>query len=655
MLRRVASVLCLLLLPLLVAAASHWVALARGPIWLATNQDPDYTYLLNALSVSDGAAPGHVDHPGTPVQAGGALVLQAAHRLLGGDTDRAKDVLAQPEMYLGLLNTLLVGLYSAALWICGRVVFQMTHSLTTALLAQSAPLLSSLVLLELPTFKPEPLLLSIATGMAVLVARTLGGGGAGTRLVLAMGALAGVGVATKVTAAPLLLVPLLLAAGWAQRARVLGACAVAFAGATFPGWTRAADFFGFQRRVATQPGMYGLPELVGLAPYGGALRTLLAAEWVVPVLCAAAVAVLVLRRETSDPRGRATWRALLALTAAQLGQLALVATHPYQARYVVPALGLLGLTVALLLHCAGRARVVLAAVLLAASVVEMRALVAQVRVLRVIARLQTSAQPVVEEYARCPVVTYYRSSSVAEAMRQANALSGGRYARRLDAIHAGSLFLSGRLGQLKAGQSNIRTFGGAVPFAALERSPCLLFRGSPGGPLHPFAQADAFERAAIPLAGELTLLADSTMEAVRLLTPHGFVSPGPFSGWTGTEGLGDPEGPFPQRGIDRVVRWGLGRATRLSFDGPAGPARLEIEATSYVPDQAIVFSIDGRRVARLPVGRDGGFVRHALPFDAHAGEGTLTLEYERSFAAQERERAVLFCRLSLERLASPAR
>ena len=66
-----------LVLPALVVLAGAWFARCRTPItyWA----DPDYAYLLNALSLAEGAAPSHTQHPGTTAQEMGAVVLRLAH------------------------------------------------------------------------------------------------------------------------------------------------------------------------------------------------------------------------------------------------------------------------------------------------------------------------------------------------------------------------------------------------------------------------------------------------------------------------------------------------------------------------------------------------------------------------------------------------
>src|SRR5690349_12127221 len=108
--------------PLAVLFAMDAFARVRGPFWLARNQDPDYTYFLSGLTIADGGAPGHVDHPGTPVQAVAAAAVRLLHPLLGEGPDAIEDALAHPEMYMQFLAGLLGVGYAASLFGLGLVV-----------------------------------------------------------------------------------------------------------------------------------------------------------------------------------------------------------------------------------------------------------------------------------------------------------------------------------------------------------------------------------------------------------------------------------------------------------------------------------------------------------------------------------------------------
>src|SRR6185436_1662443 len=120
------------LAPVLYVAAGLVLKASRGPYWLGTNADPEYAYLFNALSIAGGHAPYHVDHPGTPLQMLGAVVLRAIALASGCDA-LVPDVIARPETYL------------------------------TALLVQASPRLFLATSVELSRVRPEPLLIALSS------------------------------------------------------------------------------------------------------------------------------------------------------------------------------------------------------------------------------------------------------------------------------------------------------------------------------------------------------------------------------------------------------------------------------------------------------------------------------------------------------------
>ena len=56
------------IIPAIVLVYSFLLKAAAGPYWLSMNFDPSYQYLLNGLYMVKGIPPGHIDHPGTPLQ-----------------------------------------------------------------------------------------------------------------------------------------------------------------------------------------------------------------------------------------------------------------------------------------------------------------------------------------------------------------------------------------------------------------------------------------------------------------------------------------------------------------------------------------------------------------------------------------------------------
>ena len=77
---RLGRLVVVCIVPVAVGLAAAALRRAQGPFWLATNQDPAYSYLYDALRVSRGLPPNHFQHPGTTVQLLGAVVVRALHR-----------------------------------------------------------------------------------------------------------------------------------------------------------------------------------------------------------------------------------------------------------------------------------------------------------------------------------------------------------------------------------------------------------------------------------------------------------------------------------------------------------------------------------------------------------------------------------------------
>ena len=73
-----------------------------GEYYLGSYYDPSYSYLINSLNLSQfqGYGVGHFDHPGTPVQSIGAIVINIFHSLQHSNADKINDILDNTEYYL---------------------------------------------------------------------------------------------------------------------------------------------------------------------------------------------------------------------------------------------------------------------------------------------------------------------------------------------------------------------------------------------------------------------------------------------------------------------------------------------------------------------------------------------------------------------------
>ncbi len=213
-----------------------------GP--LGYDQDPAYVYLLNGLSILTANAPGHTDHPGTPLQLFVAAFVPVWAMLTSPEAFASgliNSVLADPEHYIRGISLALLLINALCFMYAGARIFAATGSLFLAVIFQSTPLIFPAVFPRAFYLSPEAFLYAIsAVTVGILSPRIFNPAhcaGADSNLGKLSGITLGIGIATKVTFIPLLGL-LLMFRGWQKLARPLLYCAVTFLIAIFPIWTQ---------------------------------------------------------------------------------------------------------------------------------------------------------------------------------------------------------------------------------------------------------------------------------------------------------------------------------------------------------------------------------------------------------------------------------
>ncbi len=215
----------LLVLPACFLATVLVLRESAGPFWMWYSIDPDYAYLINALKILNLTTPGHVDHPGTPVQWLGAMVLKATYPAASG-AHIIDTVLADPEAHMHRITQVMAWLNAAVLFAAGVVGYAVFRDILPVVMVQAAPFISSQILRHAVALKPEPLLVFATMALVIVVLLALRPGAIEANrgnFAIAFGVAIGFGVACKVTFAPLFLLPLFLLG---QR-RAIGTFAVA--------------------------------------------------------------------------------------------------------------------------------------------------------------------------------------------------------------------------------------------------------------------------------------------------------------------------------------------------------------------------------------------------------------------------------------------
>ena len=141
--KKIYIVLILLILPVLLIILAFAYKYSIGPYYLGAYYYPAYNYLLNSLNISQGHKVGNFDHPGTPFQVLGALVIKIFYMLDGNGNDIAKDVFSRPEIYLNkyFFSSLFINAF--ALFLLGYISFKKLKNIKAAILLQLTPFFSS--------------------------------------------------------------------------------------------------------------------------------------------------------------------------------------------------------------------------------------------------------------------------------------------------------------------------------------------------------------------------------------------------------------------------------------------------------------------------------------------------------------------------------
>lgn len=220
---RIGKMLLLIIFPLIILLCAIKLRLASGPFWLGINNDPSYVYLINFLNVLNNVSPSHTDHPGTTLQLLGAIVIKFIH-FKASFQDILTAVINDSEFYLIRIYYVLLISYIASLIAVGLYAFSRTENILFSLLIQCVALLY----LDTPSYNthfyimpiianvfPEMLLITILNLYIILILKLYFDkqetGEKFTSLLL--GVVCSFGIVTKITFAPLIILPIILLPG----------------------------------------------------------------------------------------------------------------------------------------------------------------------------------------------------------------------------------------------------------------------------------------------------------------------------------------------------------------------------------------------------------------------------------------------------------
>jgi hypothetical protein len=339
-------VFALLVVPLLLAILAFLFLRAAFPLHSGSagyDQDPAYAYLFNGLLILDGQPPYHIDHPGTPLQLIFSVTIflrWGLAKLFSSNPQAMIDsVISQPELYLHDVALLLLVLNLWALFFFGRCIFQASGKLFLGMFCQLS--LLSFILMAPKSAYPAPEALLIFASLcllgltATLIFKPIGSRAhdqpSSTKWI---GLVGGLGLAVKVTFAPMLLLIFLLP-GKQLRFALCWATG-AFLVLTAAAMPHASRFFTWLSNIVSHTGIHGSGQTAVLNVSSIPVNALKLWTWF-PFFCAALIASLFFLSVLWFSKARSTTRGAWTLVTVGFLQSLLVLKHP-GAHYMAPAL-----------------------------------------------------------------------------------------------------------------------------------------------------------------------------------------------------------------------------------------------------------------------------------------------------------------------------
>lgn len=246
------------IIPISLAILALFFIKDLGPAYLSCF-DPAYNYLLNGLNLAAGQMEiGHTDHPGTPVQIFSAIILHIVYIFKNDDSIMAS-VLNHPETYLKAISYSLIILHAIALFFIGNKVYKRTNSINQAVFLQLSTLISLTATFSIPGLGTESFLgiLGILL-LIVLFDYSFSENPKNQNIyVFQFSIIVSFLITTKVSALPLLIIPLIIIKSWLNKLKYTGLSIVFTAIILIPIYTKLSHFADFIGVMFTHQGSYG--------------------------------------------------------------------------------------------------------------------------------------------------------------------------------------------------------------------------------------------------------------------------------------------------------------------------------------------------------------------------------------------------------------
>lgn len=255
--------LLLTILPLFLFFLARIYTDAYTPYYLNGHYDPAYVYLLNSLNLAQlsNYGVGHVDHPGTPLQVLGAIVVKLYFNFSSSSDNMVTDVLIRPENYLNIINLTLTLINSLVLFLFGLILFKILGNILQAVFLQLTPFFSCNVFCKLTEVTPENLLIGVILILLIISFKFVHDSNLTEKKIMkyivAFAIITGFGISVKLNFIPLAIIPAILLRKNLNKILFLVFSSAAFLFFVIPAILNYSYFFGWVKELIVHEGIYG--------------------------------------------------------------------------------------------------------------------------------------------------------------------------------------------------------------------------------------------------------------------------------------------------------------------------------------------------------------------------------------------------------------
>lgn len=194
-----------------------WLFSLRSPFYHSYNSDPQYIHVYSALNLAEGVIEiGNLDNPGTPLQVFEAVVMRLSHPFVG-EKSLTEDFLANPELYLKIINHSLLAVTAIVLFFVGFKAWYFSRNIFLALLLQLSPFSTWTIFGSFLLASPETLLIIVSLLFLIVFFPVIYNNQLKFKNLIYIALITGLGIATKLTFVPLFFIPFIVFPTWKQK------------------------------------------------------------------------------------------------------------------------------------------------------------------------------------------------------------------------------------------------------------------------------------------------------------------------------------------------------------------------------------------------------------------------------------------------------